>query len=622
MEEVHEKKEFSMKGELEEIAFPRILYFLCEKGATGRLVLRRGDVTKTVFLVEGKPVNVDSNVRDETLGRYLIKKGKINEEDFDKSIQLMIDSNIQQGAALVKLGCLSPRELYHEVKAQTREKLLSCFGWVSGEFAFHPEVSFVEDIYRFEMTVPSLMHEGIMRRFPAGVAESQLAKVGRGPVVPVAGFMDKIGGFDLDEKESSVVMKMDGKLDLKGIKQACEFEGASKLLYLLLVTGLAGPEGKPDPAVYGMGESSAEFPPVEEFLRPAEHTPEALEEETVEPEAGTGPDIDIPLPDLEEPEASPAQDEQPVAMEEEAPVGPEGAEEPAEEPAEQEAPGVEAGPAEDEIIDELDQEVEELEVEAGPMDSEPAPVSSGPEAPQADEEEVEEVVVPPLPPRDETDILEAYMGIKSSDFFELLDVGKDAGDAEVERAYRKKRAEWDKGRFESISSEAQAKLEEINTRFIRAYESLRTGDLRKEYRAKVEKESREQEVKPSLVAERFLQEGMKAVRTRDWPQAQAMFEKAVEAKPDEPEYKSYLGWAIYSNPRLPLEDRKARAKELLEAAINHNPNLDSPHVFMGKILKDEGKPDYAESEFRAALSANPRCREAERELKARQQGEW
>jgi hypothetical protein len=53
-----------------------------------------------------------------------------------------------------------------------------------------------------------------------------------------------------------------------------------------------------------------------------------------------------------------------------------------------------------------------------------------------------------------------------------------------------------------------------------------------------------------------------------------------------------------------------------------NPQMDSPHVFLGKILKDDQKAGPAMEEFKLALRANPKCREAERELKAHKKGEW
>ncbi|MFO8058092.1 MAG: DUF4388 domain-containing protein, partial [bacterium] len=271
----------AIKGKLEEIPFPRLMQFLHEKHVTGRLVLNRDDLNKVLFLVEGNPVNVESSLREETLGRYLMKKGKITEQDYEKSIELMIEQGIQQGAALVRMGKLAPRELYHEVKAQTREKLLTCFSWTRGDFSFYPEIDFVENIYRFETHFPALMYEGVSRFFPPGEIEKQLAKAGQGPVKPQPGFTEKLSEFGFSDQDTSYVFLIDGERDLKSLKQTAGNEPrAMKVFYLLLLGGLVGPEGKIENSLRSLGEMESELPPVEEFMiaSPTDTSPEVVED--------------------------------------------------------------------------------------------------------------------------------------------------------------------------------------------------------------------------------------------------------------------------------------------------------------------------------------------------------
>ena len=51
---------------------PAVLLDLHEELATGKLVLRRGRVSKSVDLVNGNPVSTASTPRDETLGHFLV----------------------------------------------------------------------------------------------------------------------------------------------------------------------------------------------------------------------------------------------------------------------------------------------------------------------------------------------------------------------------------------------------------------------------------------------------------------------------------------------------------------------------------------------------------------------
>lgn len=661
------RKRFSVEGRLDEFAFPRVLQFLHEGDVTGRLVLRKGELTKVVFLVEGKPVNVDSTLRDETLGRYLVKKGKIAEKDFEKSIEVMIEQGMQQGAALVKLGCLSPRELYHEVKAQTLEKLLTCFAWTTGSFGFYPEVEFVEDIYRFEMSAPRLMKEGIVRFFPPGAVELQLAKVPKRPLLPAPNFINRIESFDLSEEESAFLFKIDGQRDLLSLKKEKDASPfVPKLLYLLLVCGLIGPEGKPEEALRSLGGRELVLPPIEDFMFPSpeDTAPEVVEEHLVGETPGPAP---VPPPPPSDPdrglswetsvpettdeaaaeegeggEGEEFSPELPAPEEEESSAGVAGEEEEPEalEP-EVEAPTPPPGPIgarkeliEEEIMDDDDFKFtvpkgdQTLSVEEEIIDDPETPLVAAPKpaaakAPSPHKEEPEEEETAPEIFRDEAEILEFYMGIKSADFFTLLHVPRTADDAKVLAAYRELRAEYDKTRFgPGLSSEASAKLEEIHAQIIRAYEALRTAEDRKQYLNQLDQRPAKPEVKPALQAEKFLQQGLEFVRKRDWASAQQRFEQAAAARPHEPEYHSYLGWTIYCNTALDLKMRREKAITLLRKAIEMNPQMDSPHVFLGKILKDDRKVGSAVEEFKRALRANPKCREAERELKARQKGEW
>lgn len=581
----------SLKGSLEEFPFPCVLQYLYELKATGRLVLIKGEITKAILLVEGKPVNVDSTLRDETLGRYLIKKGKISEEDFEKSIQLMMDKNLQQGAALVKIGCLSAKELYYEVKSQSREKMLSCFGWTTASFSFYPEVDFVEDTYRFEIAMPQIMHEGINRFLPPGAIESQLAKISPGPIAPVPDFMDRIGDYELTEDESAFVILIDGERDLLSLKNEADSQSFStKLIYLLLVVGLIGPQGKPDAAIRSLGDQDLDMPPIEDFVKSARDTSVEDGQKLFEKDEDASemfdfqptPGVDMEIEDIEEVED--VQEQEMEAEEELDEVG--------------EIDAIEAAG------DELEEEKEGVVVKIKSMEEGP------PDLPPLEDADL----------REESEILEFYMGIKSADFFSLLNVSRDTDDAQIEDAYRRLLNRYDENLFEPLSSEALAKLEEVHTRIIRAYEELRTEKARKRYIAKLEKKAKP--ARTALQAEHFLQKGLQFVRKREWSQAQKMFEQAVEAGPGEPEYRSYLGWTIYSNPEIDLHERTSRAKELLGEAMELNPNMDSSHVFMAKILKDEGAVEEAVEEFETALRCNAKCREAVRELKAHEQGEW
>ncbi len=501
----------TLRGKISDHLPARLLLCVREQRETGVLKLSWQGMSKTVYAVSGEPVNAEGTSRDETLGRYLIKSGRLSEEDCEKSIRLMFAQGLLQGAALVKLGCLKPKELYQSLKNHTREKILAALAWTEGDYHFEPEVSFVEDLYRFEFNFYQLLLQGTRSYMPLGVIERELARVPLLPIVPVDNFSKRVAGFGLSEDEAAWLSRIDGRQTLPALIQAMGgAEAAERLLYLLLLTGLLGPAGKPC---------------------------QELREVLVGAKAAD-PHLQFPF-----------------------------------------AAGSETSP---EVLEELPLAEANLK---------------GPE-----------------------DILSAYMEIKTLDLFAVLGVNRNLGDAEVEAAYRRRMAEFDRAQFQSVlPAEAEAKLEEIVARLIRAYESLKTEVRRAGYLAQVKETAPQKRPQRRLESERWLQEGMNCVRHRDFVEAQARFEKAVRLWPQEPEYYGYLGWTIYLNPSLELEKRQALAQETIRMAISMNPRLDSPHVFLGKIFKDQGRLEDALAEFRLALECNPNCREAQRELQAFQE---
>jgi len=498
---MNEAPKILIEGEISEHAVPRLLNYLYDQGATGRLVMLQEGVNKTIHVIEGKPVNVDSSLRDETLGRHLVKQGKITEEGFQKGVELMLSEGLQQGAALVKLGLLGPKDLYKAVRDQSLQKLLTAFSFQEGQYRFYEEVEFISRIYRFEFPLQMALKLGVYQYFPEPLLNRELRRVNDQPLIPLEGFQDRFLAFEPDDAEKEFVFLIDGN---KSLVELINFEAsypfARKLLYLLLLCGLVGPGGATANSLRAIG----------------------------------------------------------------------------------------AG-------EETEARVESLTVCA--------------DAPEVEEEA--EVTIKESPDK----IIEFYIQLKGKNYFELLAIGQDADDARVEECYRARLGEFARDRFPaSVEPELEAKLEEINTDVIKAYEALRSAERRQAYLERLKEKTEQKKSASPLTAEKFLQDGIKSVRSRDYANAQKMFEQAVALSPNEPEYYSYLGWTIFCNQALDADEKAQLAKEKISQAIKMNPNMDSARVFMGKILQAEGDEKGAVREFKMALKCNPNCREARREL--------
>lgn len=126
-------------GELAERALPAVLLDLLDAEATGRLVVRRGKVTKTIELLLGHPIAVSSSLRDETLGQLLVTSGVISDAQHRQALARASSENTRVGEALIDLGVITPEQLAIHLTGQLRHKLVTSLRWPNGVWRFEPE---------------------------------------------------------------------------------------------------------------------------------------------------------------------------------------------------------------------------------------------------------------------------------------------------------------------------------------------------------------------------------------------------------------------------------------------------------------------------------------------------
>lgn len=117
---------------------PAVLLDLHEDGVTGRLVLKRGRVTKAVDLVGGNPVSASSTARDETLGHFLVSTGVITEEQHGEAVQRASSVGGKLGESLIALGILTIDQLIDQLGKQSRHKLVQALRWPQGAWRIEP----------------------------------------------------------------------------------------------------------------------------------------------------------------------------------------------------------------------------------------------------------------------------------------------------------------------------------------------------------------------------------------------------------------------------------------------------------------------------------------------------
>lgn len=155
--------EIPYKGNIKDHHLPRILVYLNRKRATGTLSVSTPNFTKKIYMVKGDAVFASSTYEDDRLGEMLLKAGKITVEQYDKSVEILRATKKRQGAILVELGYLTPKDLFWGVKFQVREIIYSLFQVEDGEYEFIEGDVPTNEVITIKMSMGSLIYEGVKR---------------------------------------------------------------------------------------------------------------------------------------------------------------------------------------------------------------------------------------------------------------------------------------------------------------------------------------------------------------------------------------------------------------------------------------------------------------------------
>ncbi len=151
-----------LHGTLEQVGLPEVLDFLSTMAKTGVLLLRNGNVTKTLHFKRGVVVFATSNIPEERFGEMLLKEGKITSDQFIEASK-QITRGKRLGKILVEMQALSPKSLWNEVRHQVQEIAFSVLSWDSGTFQFFEGEERTGENITTSLTVQEILLEGLRR---------------------------------------------------------------------------------------------------------------------------------------------------------------------------------------------------------------------------------------------------------------------------------------------------------------------------------------------------------------------------------------------------------------------------------------------------------------------------
>jgi len=262
--------EIPLTGNIRDFSLSKILVYLNRNRKTGTLIVKIPAFTKKVYLDKGDAIFASSTYEDDRLGEMLIKAGKITIEQYEESVKLLKTKNKRQGAILVELGHLTPKDLFWGVKYQVKEIIYSLFPLEDAEYEFVEGEIPANEVITLKMSMGNLVYEGVKKRSNLIRMKNELPDMESAfqlSTDPASLFQD----IEFSPQDQKMLSMIDGKRTIKELIDSSSvgtFE-ALKTLYALWSTGTIEEKEK-------VIEKPEEAVTVEDILKPFPEEEEAF----------------------------------------------------------------------------------------------------------------------------------------------------------------------------------------------------------------------------------------------------------------------------------------------------------------------------------------------------------
>jgi len=194
--------------------------------ATEVLEVRAAGVCTAIHLLDGQPVFAEGGALPETLGRQLVRRGRIGHDDYVRVVARMTEAVIRHeslrlGEVLVELGLLSPAEVYDALALQVREKILACFQWERFAWDIHEAFEGPEDlgIYQCPPT-EALILAGIRAHYGPERVEAVLEPHAHAAPSLRAPFEAVVAAFHPTPTEQRLLRALDGRQSVEALARS------------------------------------------------------------------------------------------------------------------------------------------------------------------------------------------------------------------------------------------------------------------------------------------------------------------------------------------------------------------------------------------------------------------
>ena len=164
------------QGDIADHPLPELLLDALEKRLSGTLAVRLRDIKKVVYILSGHPIYVQSNLRRETIGQTLVRRGTLTAEQNTQALAEAKRGGVPYGQALVQLNFMSANAVKQELLANIRHKIQTSLDWNRGHWLFVEDPDIGSKVPRCVLDPIPLIFEGLKE---IAAPEKSMQRLGR-----------------------------------------------------------------------------------------------------------------------------------------------------------------------------------------------------------------------------------------------------------------------------------------------------------------------------------------------------------------------------------------------------------------------------------------------------------
>lgn len=174
---------------LRETSMLEVLAYMRQKGETGALFVERArsmgaSVRKELYLNGGRLLHVHSSEREELLGEYLVRRGRLTREQLDAALGSLQKFGGRLGDTLIGLSLVDAVDVFRAIRDQGRDRVAALSTWDEGLVTFYRGTAPTRVEFPLDLDLASPMMAGTILKSkgdPRTLLPESSKAVGPGP---------------------------------------------------------------------------------------------------------------------------------------------------------------------------------------------------------------------------------------------------------------------------------------------------------------------------------------------------------------------------------------------------------------------------------------------------------